>query len=87
MGANVNKVIYRYCELPVPCGGIDTSDSPPGAWRNWAGGEQGLIAGNFFVTLTLANPFFLMPPGSDCNLCKSRVSYFMRIHNVLHTRC
>ena len=47
---------------------VDTSDSPPGAWRNWAGGEQGLIASNFFVTLTLANPFFLMPPGSDCNM-------------------
>ena len=31
-----------------------------GAWRNWAGGEQGLIASNFFVTLTLGNPFLPM---------------------------
>ena len=28
-------------------------ESPPGARRNWTGGEQGLIASNSFVTLTL----------------------------------
>ena len=34
--------------------------SQPGAWRNWADGEQGLIVSNVFVTLTLANPFLPM---------------------------
>ena len=38
------------------------------AWRNWAGGEKGLIACNFFVTLTLANPF--LPVKYPCSLLK-----------------
>ena len=49
-----------------------------GVRRNWAGDEQGLITGDFFITLTLTNPLFTMkypcsspasPPLFSCQGC------------------
>ena len=50
--------LARHLALQVPT--TLPVQSPLGAWRNWVDGEQGLIVSNFFLTLTLANPYLPM---------------------------